>query len=71
MFQGLNKLYLKSHHIGCFETKSNLKFFKFLGFNATISKLEVGNILVIYKMKTACQTYMKTKKIVEIGAIMA
>ena len=37
-------------------------FAHFLGLNAIISKLVVGNIPVIYIMKRAYQTYMKTKK---------
>ena len=37
-------------------------FAQFLGLNAIISKLVVGNIPVAYIMKRACQTYMKTKK---------
>ena len=37
-------------------------FAHFLGLNAIISKLVVGNIPVVSKMKRAYQTYMKTKK---------
>ena len=48
-------------------------FANFLGLNAIISKLVVGNIAVVKKMKRAYQTYMymKPKKFVEIGAIFA
>ena len=31
----------------------------------------VRNILVVSKMKRAYQTYMRTKKFVEIGAVLA
>ena len=49
--------------------KVKLKTFKFLGFKAIISKLEVGNILVIYKNERAYQTYMRTKKCFKIHSI--
>ena len=37
-------------------------FANFLGLSAIISKLVVGNILVVSKMKRAHQTHMRTKK---------
>ena len=40
----------------------NKNFAIFLGLNAIISKLVVGNIPFVQNMKRAYQTYMKTKK---------
>ena len=47
------------------ETWNKIKlifFFKFLGLNAIILKLVVGNSPFVSKIKTVYKTYMKTKK---------
>ena len=51
------------HGIGYFETKPNVIFFKFLGFNTIISKLEVGNILVNLKNAKGMSNLYENKKV--------